>query len=54
MDRVKNQIGLKTIVEIHESNHAEIIKDSVDIIQITVFLTRRNDLIFAAAKLKKY
>ena len=51
--RVKNEIGLKTITDIHESFQAEIIKDSVDIIQIPAFLARQTDLLMAAAKTGK-
>jgi 2-dehydro-3-deoxyphosphooctonate aldolase (KDO 8-P synthase) len=48
--RVKNEIGLKTITDIHETFQAEIIKDSVDIIQIPAFLARQTDLLISAAK----
>lgn len=51
--RIKNELGLKTITDIHESYQAEIIKDAVDIIQIPAFLARQTDLLIAAAKTGK-
>jgi 2-dehydro-3-deoxyphosphooctonate aldolase (KDO 8-P synthase) len=51
--RVKNEIDLKTITDIHESYQADIIKEAVDIIQIPAFLARQTDLLIAAAKTGK-
>jgi 2-dehydro-3-deoxyphosphooctonate aldolase (KDO 8-P synthase) len=50
LSRIKHEFDLKTITDIHESYQAEIIKDSVDIIQIPAFLSRQTDLLIAAAK----
>jgi 2-dehydro-3-deoxyphosphooctonate aldolase (KDO 8-P synthase) len=53
LSKVKNEVGLKIVTDIHESFQAEIIKDSVDIIQIPAFLSRQTDLLIAAAKTGK-
>jgi 2-dehydro-3-deoxyphosphooctonate aldolase (KDO 8-P synthase) len=47
------KMGLKTTTDIHEPWQAEIIADSVDIIQIPAFLSRQTDLLEAAAKTGK-
>jgi 2-dehydro-3-deoxyphosphooctonate aldolase (KDO 8-P synthase) len=47
------KMGLKTITDIHEPWQAEIIADSVDVIQIPAFLSRQTDLLKAAAKTGK-
>ena len=44
------KMGLKTTTDIHESWQAEVIADSVDVIQIPAFLSRQTDLLKAAAK----
>ena len=47
------KMGLKTTTDIHEPWQAEIIADSVDVIQIPAFLSRQTDLLKAAAKTGK-
>lgn len=47
------KMGLKTTTDIHESWQAEVIADSVDIIQIPAFLSRQTDLLKAAASTGK-
>ena len=44
------QMGLKTTTDIHEAWQAEVIADSVDVIQIPAFLSRQTDLLKAAAE----
>ena len=44
------KMGLKTTTDIHEPWQAEVVADSVDIIQIPAFLSRQTDLLKAAAK----
>jgi 2-dehydro-3-deoxyphosphooctonate aldolase (KDO 8-P synthase) len=51
--RIKNELGLKIITDIHEPWQADYIKDYVDIIQIPAFLSRQTDLIVSAAKTGK-
>lgn len=53
LQRIRNELSLPTITDIHESFQADIIKNSVDIIQIPAFLARQTDLIIAAAKTGK-
>jgi len=53
LTNIKKQFNLKTVTDIHESYQADIIKNSVDIIQIPAFLSRQTDLIIAAAKTGK-
>lgn len=50
---VKSEYGLKTITDVHETYQIEIIKDSIDAIQIPAFLARQTDLILEAAKTNK-
>jgi len=47
------KMGLKTTTDVHEPWQAEIIADSVDVIQIPAFLSRQTDLLKAAAKTGK-
>ncbi len=51
--RVKEEFGLKTTTDIHESWQAEPVGEVVDIIQIPAFLCRQTDLLLAAAKTGK-
>lgn len=48
--RVRDELNIPTITDIHESYQADIVKDSVDIIQIPAFLCRQTDLLKAAAE----
>lgn len=51
--RIKNELGVKILTDIHEPWQADYIKDYVDVIQIPAFLSRQTDLIIAAAKTGK-
>ena len=51
--RVRDELHIPTITDIHESYQANIVKDSVDIIQIPAFLCRQTDLLKAAAETGK-
>ena len=44
------KMGLKTTTDIHEPWQAEVIADSIDVIQIPAFLSRQTDLLKAAAE----
>lgn len=46
---IKNELGLKTVTDIHEPWQAEPVSRVVDIIQIPAFLCRQTDLLKAAA-----
>lgn len=51
--KIKEQLNIPIITDIHESWQAEIIGGVVDIIQIPAFLCRQTDLLKAAAKTGK-
>lgn len=53
LGQIKEKWGLKTITDIHEPWQAEIVAQSVDVIQIPAFLCRQTDLLVAAAKTGK-
>lgn len=53
LKRVKEELGLHIITDIHESYQAELISSVVDIIQIPAFLCRQTDLLEACAKTNK-
>lgn len=50
---VKQDFGLRTLTDIHESWQAEAVGHVVDVIQIPAFLCRQTDLIVAAARTGK-
>jgi 2-dehydro-3-deoxyphosphooctonate aldolase (KDO 8-P synthase) len=51
--RIKQELGLRIVTDIHEPWQADIIKGVVDIIQIPAFLCRQTDLLKAAAETNK-
>mgnify|MGYP003309300950 CR=1 FL=1 len=51
--KVKEELGLKIVTDIHEPYQADMVKDVCDIIQIPAFLCRQTDLVVAAAKTGK-
>jgi len=53
LSKVKNQIGVPVLSDIHESWQASQAAKVLDIIQIPAFLCRQTDLITAAAKTQK-
>lgn len=53
LKRVKDELGVKILTDIHEPWQADYIKDFADIIQIPAFLSRQTDLILAAARTGK-
>ena len=53
LKRVKDEVGVKIITDIHESWQAERVAEIVDIIQIPAFLCRQTDLLKAAAETGK-
>ena len=50
LSKVKNDLRLKILTDIHEVSQAEEVAKVVDVIQIPAFLCRQTDLIIAAAK----
>lgn len=51
--RVKSEVGVPVITDIHEPWHAEKAAEVADILQIPAFLCRQTDLLVAAAKTGK-
>ena len=53
LKKVKHDVGVKIITDIHESWQAQEVAKVVDIIQIPAFLCRQTDLLKAAAETQK-
>lgn len=53
LKKVKEEVGVKIITDIHESYQAKPIGEIVDVIQIPAFLCRQTDLLKAAAETGK-
>lgn len=53
LKKVKDELGLQIVTDIHEPYQAEIAAQVVDILQIPAFLCRQTDLLVAAAKTGK-
>ena len=52
-DKIKKELNVPILTDIHNEKHCEIVSKHVDIIQIPAFLCRQTDLLIAAAKTKK-
>lgn len=50
LQKAKNEFSLTITTDIHHPEHANIVKDVVDLIQIPAFLCRQTDLLVAAGK----
>jgi 2-dehydro-3-deoxyphosphooctonate aldolase (KDO 8-P synthase) len=50
LQRVKDEISVPVLTDIHESYQAAIVAEVVDVLQIPAFLCRQTDLLLAAAK----
>ena len=53
LKKIKNELDIPIITDIHEINQAKIVANIVDIIQIPAFLCRQTDLLKAAAETGK-
>lgn len=53
LQKVKDELGLRIVTDIHEPYQAEPVSKVADIIQIPAFLCRQTDLLVAAAKTGK-
>ncbi len=51
--RVKEEVGVPVLTDIHESYQAEPAAEVVDVLQIPAFLCRQTDLLVAAARTKR-
>ena len=48
--KIRDDLDIPVLTDIHEPHHAEASKDVVDVIQIPAFLCRQTDLLVSAAK----
>lgn len=53
LGRLREEMGIPVVSDIHEPAHAELAADCLDILQIPAFLCRQTDLLAAAAKTGK-
>ena len=53
LDRVKGEVGLPVLTDIHEAHQAAEVAQVADVIQIPAFLCRQTDLLIAAAKTER-
>ncbi len=52
-DKIKNEVGIPLLTDVHTAEQCEIIANHVDVLQIPAFLCRQTDLLVAAAKTGK-
>ena len=52
-DKIKKELSVPILTDIHNIDQCSIVADHVDILQIPAFLCRQTDLLVAAAKTKK-
>ncbi len=52
-DKIKNELNIPVLTDVHNEKHCEIVSRHVDILQIPAFLCRQTDLLIAAAKTNK-
>ena len=52
-DKIKKELNIPILTDIHNIDDCDKIKDHVDILQIPAFLCRQTDLLIAAAKTNK-
>ncbi len=50
LQKVKTEVGVPVLTDIHESYQASIVAEVVDVLQIPAFLCRQTDLLVAAAQ----
>jgi 2-dehydro-3-deoxyphosphooctonate aldolase (KDO 8-P synthase) len=50
LERVRSEIGVPVLTDIHEPSHAAAVAPVVDVLQIPAFLSRQTDLLVAAAR----
>lgn len=53
LKKVKRQLGLPILTDVHEITHCEPVAEVADVLQIPAFLCRQTDLIQAAARTKR-
>ncbi len=52
-DKIKKELGIPILTDVHSSEQCQIISKHVDVLQIPAFLCRQTDLLIAAAKTGK-
>ena len=52
-DKIRTEVGLPVLTDVHTAEQCSIVKDYVDVLQIPAFLCRQTDLLIAAAKTGK-
>ena len=52
-DKIKKEVGLPVLTDVHTAEQCSIVADHVDVLQIPAFLCRQTDLLIAAAKTGK-
>ena len=52
-DKIRKEIGLPVLTDVHTTEQCSIVADHVDVLQIPAFLCRQTDLLIAAAKTGK-
>ena len=52
-DKIKNQIGVPVLTDVHSPEQCSLVSKHVDVLQIPAFLCRQTDLLIAAAKTGK-
>jgi 2-dehydro-3-deoxyphosphooctonate aldolase (KDO 8-P synthase) len=52
-DKIKKEVGLPVLTDIHSAEQCSIVAEHVDVLQIPAFLCRQTDLLIAAAKTGK-
>jgi len=52
-DKIRKEIGLPVLTDVHTAEQCSIVADHVDVLQIPAFLCRQTDLLIAAAKTGK-
>jgi len=52
-DKIKKELKVPILTDIHNAEQCSLLKDHVDILQIPAFLCRQTDLLIAAAKTNK-
>jgi 2-dehydro-3-deoxyphosphooctonate aldolase (KDO 8-P synthase) len=50
LERIRREVGVPVLTDIHEPSHAAAAAHSVDVLQIPAFLCRQTDLLVAAAR----
>ena len=52
-DKIKKELGIPILTDVHNIEQCSIVADHVDVIQIPAFLCRQTELLIAAAKTNK-